>query len=96
MSVLGPAVKVLKLTTLGGNHGSRDVKAYGYGVPVKVDFVLGREARTAVLHTMTPGPFGHEHMAVAPENCCGSIRPSTAFRGTFVHSMYADSSRMAA
>ncbi len=63
VSVLGPAVKVLKLTTLGGNHGSRDVKAYGYGVPVKVDFVLGREARTAVLHTMTPGPFGHEHMA---------------------------------
>ncbi len=38
-------------------------KGWGYGVPVRVDYELpggGRES--AVLHTMGPGSFGHEHM----------------------------------
>lgn len=62
-SVLGAPVTVMKIATLGGDGRGKDVKGYGYGVPVKVDFLLDNEARTAVLHTMTPGPFGHEHMA---------------------------------
>jgi hypothetical protein len=52
------------MAILGKAHNSKDVKGYGYGVPLKVDFQInGREQRAAVLHTMTPGPFGHEHMA---------------------------------
>lgn len=63
-SVLGAPVRVLQMTILGGGAQSRDVKGYGYGVPVKVDYrTAGGDCRTAVLHTMTPGPFGHEHMA---------------------------------
>jgi hypothetical protein len=62
-SVLGGRVTVVNMVILGGQAG-KDVKGYGYGIPLKVDFqISGREQRTAVLHTMTPGPFGHEHMA---------------------------------
>jgi hypothetical protein len=63
-SLFSSPVRVLNLVILGGEHQRQDVKGYGYGVPLKVDFQIdGRECRTAVLHTMTPGPFGHEHMA---------------------------------
>lgn len=60
-AVTGAPVSVLSMKPLGGGE---DVKGYGYGVPVKVDFTTeGRGRRTIVLHTMSPGPFGHEHMA---------------------------------
>ena len=63
-SVFGASVTVLDMTLLGGGRGGGEVKGYGYGVPVKIDFELGRgERRSAVLHTVSPGPFGHEHMA---------------------------------
>lgn len=61
--VTGSPVKVLSMTVLGGQAEGRDVKAYGYGVPLKVVFQDNGACRTAVLHTITPGPFGHEHMA---------------------------------
>jgi hypothetical protein len=61
-SVIGSPVTVLSLSTLGrGADG--DVKSYGYGVPLKVDFSLDGALRTAVLHTIDPGAFGHENMA---------------------------------
>jgi hypothetical protein len=62
-AVLAAPVRVLNLTVLGGDPASKDIKGYGYGVPLKVDFQVDGCERTAVLHTMTPGPFGHEHMA---------------------------------
>lgn len=61
-SVIGTPVAVLTMVTLGG-HKNKDVKGYGYGVPLKVDFKIDGQCRTAVLHTITPGPFGHEQMA---------------------------------
>jgi hypothetical protein len=40
------------------------VKGFGYGTPLRVDYKIpGRAKQSAVLHTMSPGPFGHEHMA---------------------------------
>ncbi len=52
------------MAVLGGGHKTKDVKGFGYGTPVRVDLeVNGCERHTAVLHTMTPGLFGHEHMA---------------------------------
>ena len=60
-SVLGPGVTLLDLTPL---DAAKDVKGFGYGVPVRVDYqAAGGERRSAVLHTMSPGPFGHEHMS---------------------------------
>lgn len=60
-SVLGAQVKVLRTAILAGDHG--DVKGYGYGTPVRVDYQIDGHKRRAVLHTISPGPFGHEHMA---------------------------------
>ena len=62
-SLLGAPTKVLALTVLGAADSSHEIKSYGYGCPVKVDFAIDGRPRTAVLHTMSPGPFGHEHMA---------------------------------
>jgi hypothetical protein len=63
-SLLGAPVRVLSMAILGSLPEKKEVKGYGYGTPLKVDFqVNGHECRTAVLHTMTPGPFGHERMA---------------------------------
>lgn len=59
----GGTVTVHALSTLGQEAGSRDVKAYGYGMPVKVDYARDGRPGAAVLETVTPGPFGHEHMA---------------------------------
>ncbi|MBI1372348.1 MAG: phosphotransferase [Phycisphaera sp.] len=84
--------RVTAITRLDQPVDEHDAKAYGYGVPLRVDYVLDGpaaspvgtaapdavpdsahpppprapnepEPRTAVLHTMAPAPFGHEHMA---------------------------------
>ncbi len=61
-SLLETPVTLLNLVVLGDHEGN-EVKSYGYGIPLKVEFQAGRERRTAVIHTIAPGPFGHEHMA---------------------------------
>lgn len=60
-AVLGTDVRVLNLDRLGGPE---EGKGFGYGVPLRVDYETpgGRRER-AVLHTMGPGAFGHEHMS---------------------------------
>jgi hypothetical protein len=59
----GRPVRVLSLSPLGHAPGVDDMKAYGYGMPVKVDYELDGRRDAAVLETVMPGPFGHEHMA---------------------------------
>ena len=44
----------------GGRQGE---KGYGYGIPLRVDYELDGKRRSAVLETVRPGPYGHEHMA---------------------------------
>lgn len=78
-SVLAEPVRVLNLIILGGDPKSKDgagkdVKGYGYGVPLKVDFQVNGCRRTAVLHTITPGPFGHERMADRAEELLWEYR----------------------
>jgi hypothetical protein len=61
---IGTQVSVLNLVALGGSSPGKDIKGYGYGTPVRVDYsVAGQKPKVAVLHTITPGPFGHEHMS---------------------------------
>ena len=63
-SLIGEPITLLGLSPLGHRPESKPVKGYGYGTPVRVDYQTANgERRTAVLHTMSPGPFGHEHMA---------------------------------
>ena len=59
-AVYGEPVTVLQCAVLGR---AADLKGFGYGVPVRVDYETGAGRRVAVLHTISPGPFGHEHMA---------------------------------
>ena len=59
----GGSVRIVSISVLGQEPGASDLKGYGYGVPVKVEYELLGQCRSAVLETVTPGPFGHEHMA---------------------------------
>ena len=59
--VHGADVSGVRITPLGG--GRQGDKGYGYGIPLRVDYRLAGKPRRAVLETVRPGPFGHEHMA---------------------------------
>jgi aminoglycoside phosphotransferase (APT) family kinase protein len=60
-TVHGRAVGEVRVTPLGG--GRQGDKGYGYGIPLRVDYRLDGAPRRAVIETVRPGPFGHEHMA---------------------------------
>jgi aminoglycoside phosphotransferase (APT) family kinase protein len=60
-AVHGREVGAVRVSPLGG--GRQGDKGYGYGVPLRVDYELAGERRRAVLETVRPGAFGHEHMA---------------------------------
>lgn len=62
-SVLKQEVCVTSISPLGSSPEDAAEKTYGYGVPLRIDFEACGQRRSAVLHTMHPGPFGHEHMA---------------------------------
>jgi len=78
--LLGTPVKVLGLTDLGGPLDDKPVKGFGYGTPIRVDYQCAEKRRSVVLHTMSPGAFGHEHMAdraqaLLWENCAFNTLP---------------------
>ncbi len=56
-------VRLLGLAPLGESLQAEVAKEFGYGKPVELEFEVGGELRRAVVHTIKPGPFGHEHMA---------------------------------
>ena len=52
------------MVAVGERVGTESIKTYGYGKPVRIDYqVAGGDRRSVVFHTMSPSPFGHEHMA---------------------------------
>jgi aminoglycoside phosphotransferase (APT) family kinase protein len=57
----GRPVRAVRVTPLGG--GRQGDKGYGYGIPLRVDYELEGAPRRAVIESVRPGPFGHEHMA---------------------------------
>jgi aminoglycoside phosphotransferase (APT) family kinase protein len=59
--VHGRPVAAVRVTPLGG--GRQGDKGYGYGIPLRVDYTLEGRPRRAVIETVRPGPFGHEHMS---------------------------------
>ena len=62
-SRFGPKTTLLSYGPIGKESSKGTHKQYGYGSPVKLTFQVGGRRRSAVLETMSPGPFGHEHMA---------------------------------
>ena len=59
----GPRATLLTYGAIGKESSQGAYKQYGYGSPVKLTFRIGRRDQSAVLETMSPGPFGHEHPA---------------------------------
>jgi hypothetical protein len=59
----GPNVTLVSYEVIGKASSKGAQKQYGYGTPVKLTFRIGRLVQSAVLETMKPGPFGHEHPA---------------------------------
>jgi hypothetical protein len=57
----GAPVQAVRVAALSGS--AQGDKGYGYGVPLRVDYILDGAARSVVLETVRAGPFGHEHMA---------------------------------
>ena len=59
----GDLAQLLAYGPIGKETSGTALKGYGYGAPVRLTFRDGRAVRRVVLETMSPGPFGHEHMA---------------------------------
>lgn len=59
----GVEARLLSCGVIGQTSSKGTYKQYGYGTPVKVTYRIGNRVYAAVLETMKPGPFGHEHMA---------------------------------
>ena len=59
----GKPLTVSAFRQLGDSPEASAIKSYGYGVPIRIDYTINGEPQTAVLHTLSPGPFGHEYMA---------------------------------
>ena len=59
----GPRVELRAYEVIGKESFQGEQKRYGYGPPVKLTFQVGDRVQSAMLQTMKPGPFRHEHMA---------------------------------
>jgi hypothetical protein len=71
----GPTATLLTYGVIGKESSKGAYKQYGYGSPVKLTFQVGRTVRSAVLETMSPGPFGHEHPADRHKRSSGIMPP---------------------
>jgi hypothetical protein len=58
----GP-VRILSMTEEGRQETGGDLKAFGYGSPLFIEFETGKERKKVVLETMTPSTFGHDHFS---------------------------------
>ena len=68
-AVFGKPVSMLGLAPLGEVVKGNSIKTYGYGQPIRIDYQVSDEApRSAVFHTSSPNPFGHEHMSDRAQN----------------------------
>lgn len=59
----GPTTTLVAYGPIGKETTGARHKQYGYGAPIRLTFRVDGVTRRAVLGTMSPGPFGHEHPA---------------------------------
>lgn len=62
-SLYNKSVRMLSMTTEGKQESGSDLKAYGYGSPLFLEYEVAGERKKAVLETMTPSSFGHDHFS---------------------------------
>lgn len=62
-SLWGDGTRILSCVPIGKAAATGDPKAFGYGVPLRIEAEIDGRRRSAVLETMSPNAFGHEHRA---------------------------------
>lgn len=67
-SLFKAQVKITSLREFKKNEAGGKLKGFGYGKPVLIEFTRHGERGKAVLHTMSPDPFGHERPS--DRACC--------------------------
>jgi hypothetical protein len=58
----GP-VRILSMTEEGRQETGEDLKAFGYGSPLFIEFEVEGERKKVVLETMAPSSYGHDHFS---------------------------------
>ncbi|HUI67831.1 MAG TPA: phosphotransferase [Nitrospirota bacterium] len=56
-------VRVISMTEEGKQETSENLKAYGYGSPLFLEYEVSGERKKAVLETMAPSFYGHDHFS---------------------------------
>lgn len=62
-SLYSRPVRMLSMTTEGRQESSDDLKAFGYGSPLFLEYEVAGERKKAVLETMAPSSYGHDHFS---------------------------------
>lgn len=60
-SLYGEEIKVLSLREFRGDEVGKELKGFGYGQSVLVEFTRKGRKKRVVLQTVKPSPFGHEY-----------------------------------
>ncbi len=56
-------VRIVSATGHGTQEEGDDLKGFGYGSPLFLEYVVDGEQKKAVLETMAPSPYGHDHFS---------------------------------
>jgi hypothetical protein len=62
-SLYNKPVRLLSITGHGTQEEGDDLKGFGYGSPLFLEYEVGRERKKAVLETMAPSSYGHDHFS---------------------------------
>src|SRR5438309_1472862 len=62
-SIAGSSARIVRAKVLGESE-KKVINVYGYGSPFLIVYEIVGKQQRAVLHTISPGPFGQGHMAV--------------------------------
>ncbi len=62
-SLYGKPVRLVSMTREGKQETAEDLKGFGYGEPLFLEYEVEGERKKAVLETMAPSSFGHDHFS---------------------------------
>jgi hypothetical protein len=63
VSLYRKPVRLLSMTSQGVQEAGDDLKGFGYGSPLFLEYEIDGQRRKAVLETMAPSPYGHDHFS---------------------------------
>ena len=62
-SLYAKPVRVISISEEGKQETGEELKEYGYGSPLFLEYEVAGERKKAVLETMAPSSFGHDHFS---------------------------------